>query len=43
MSIVRFFVGVCRILTIEIVDSIAESSDAITKEDVFDTLKGFLK
>ena len=32
------------VLTIkEIVDSIAESSDAITKEEVFDTLKGFLK
>ena len=44
MSIVRFLiVGICGILTKEIVDSIAESSDAITKEEVFDTLKGFLK
>jgi hypothetical protein len=30
-------------LTSEIVDAIAESSESITKEDVFDTLKGFLK
>lgn len=30
-------------LTAEIVDSIAESSDAITREEVFDPLKGFLK
>lgn len=30
-------------LTIEIVDSIAESSDVITKEEIFDPLKGFLK
>lgn len=28
---------------LEIVDSIAESSDAITKEEVFDPLKGLLK
>ena len=28
---------------LEIVDAIAESSDAITKEEIFDTLKGFLK
>jgi hypothetical protein len=28
---------------VEIVDSIAESSDAIAKEEVFDMLKGFLK
>ena len=30
-------------LTIDIVDSIAESSDVITKEEIFDPLKGFLK
>ena len=31
------------LLIVEIVDSIAESSDAIIKEEVFNTLKGFLK
>jgi hypothetical protein len=39
----RTFPYCLHILTTEIVDSIAESSDAITKEEVFDTLKGFLK
>ena len=33
----------CLLTIKEIVDSIAESSDAITKEEVFDTLKGFLR
>lgn len=30
-------------LTVDVVDAIAESSDVIVKEEVFDTLKGLLK
>jgi hypothetical protein len=32
-----------KLTRIEIVDNISESSDSITKEEVFDTLKGLLK